>query len=119
LTNLHSPESLSALRDWAAERPEIRGLVVFGSQVKGTARPSSDIDIAVIFRPEHRTKDETMFDWIDGKRTRIAEIARLLSVEPCQVQFEDLTKCHVRRYAKDTSLSIYDPEGEVARLLAE
>lgn len=106
------------LRNWAAANPEIRGLAVFGSHVKGTARPSSDIDIAVIFRPTHRATDEILFDWIDGKRRRVAEIAKLLSIEPCKVQLEDLTKCHVRQYAKDASLLIYDPDREVERLLA-
>jgi predicted nucleotidyltransferase len=119
LINLHSQDVLSALRNWALANPEIRGLVVFGSHVKGTARLSSDIDIAVIFRPECRAENETMFDWIDGKGRRIAEIAHLLGIDPRQVQLEDLTKCHVRQYVKDASLSIYDPDGEVERLLAD
>lgn len=35
------------------ERNHIRRLSLFGSQLKGTARPDSDIDLLVEFDPEH------------------------------------------------------------------
>jgi hypothetical protein len=35
------------------ERHHIRCLALFGSQLKGTARPDSDIDLLVEFDPEH------------------------------------------------------------------
>lgn len=35
------------------ERHHIRRLALFGSQLKGTARPDSDIDLLVEFDPEH------------------------------------------------------------------
>jgi uncharacterized protein len=37
------------------ERHRIRSLALFGSQLKGTARPDSDIDLLVEFFPEART----------------------------------------------------------------
>ncbi len=37
------------------ERHHIRRLALFGSQLKGTARPDSDIDLLVEFFPEART----------------------------------------------------------------
>ena len=37
------------------ERHRIRRLALFGSQLKGTARPDSDIDLLVEFFPEART----------------------------------------------------------------
>ena len=35
------------------ERHHIRRLALFGSHLKGTARPDSDIDLLVEFDPEH------------------------------------------------------------------
>ena len=35
------------------EKHHIRRLSLFGSQLKGTARPDSDIDLLVEFEPEH------------------------------------------------------------------
>ena len=35
------------------EQHHIRRLALFGSQIKGTARPDSDIDLLVEFEPEH------------------------------------------------------------------
>ena len=35
------------------ERHHIRRLALYGSQLKGTARPDSDIDLLVKFDPEH------------------------------------------------------------------
>lgn len=35
------------LRDWAAAKPLIRKLWIFGSRVRGDNRPDSDLDIAI------------------------------------------------------------------------
>ena len=45
------PESLSAL----CRRHRVRRLSLFGSTLKGTARPDSDIDLLVEFEPGSRT----------------------------------------------------------------
>ena len=39
----------NAVREWAKKEPLIRRVFFFGSQVKGTARPTSDLDIALEF----------------------------------------------------------------------
>jgi predicted nucleotidyltransferase len=40
-------EQLEAIRRWAAQNPEIASVYLFGSRVKGTARPESDLDVAI------------------------------------------------------------------------
>jgi len=49
------PETLAEL----CRRHHIRKLSLFGSQLKGTARPDSDVDLLVEFEPGSRT---TLFD---------------------------------------------------------
>lgn len=45
----HLPASwLDAIRDWAAHWPRIAAVYAYGSRVKGTHRPDSDVDIAII-----------------------------------------------------------------------
>jgi predicted nucleotidyltransferase len=39
----------SKLASWAKSKPTIKALYVFGSYAKGTAKPSSDLDLALDF----------------------------------------------------------------------
>ena len=49
----HLPHLDSAALAPFCEKHHIRRLSLFGSQLKGTARPDSDIDLLVEFEPEH------------------------------------------------------------------
>lgn len=42
-----NPADLDAIRTWAASNPVIHRVWVFGSRVRGTERPDSDLDVAV------------------------------------------------------------------------
>jgi predicted nucleotidyltransferase len=42
-----SPRDVEAIRDWAARSENVRRVWLFGSRVKGGARPDSDLDVAV------------------------------------------------------------------------
>ena len=45
------PERLvESIRRFAASRPEVRAVYVFGSQSNGTRRPDSDLDLGVLYR---------------------------------------------------------------------
>jgi len=52
-----------SIAQWAAERPEVRRVWIFGSRAKGTHRPDSDIDIAVELEPVGDS-EETLTRWI-------------------------------------------------------
>jgi predicted nucleotidyltransferase len=45
-------ESLRAIREVLGEFPEVRLAILFGSRARGTATPSSDLDLAVEAPPE-------------------------------------------------------------------
>lgn len=49
----HLPHLDSAALAPFCEKHHIRRLSLFGSQLKGSARPDSDIDLLVEFEPEH------------------------------------------------------------------
>ena len=44
---------------------DVEGIIVFGSQARGTAGPGSDVDVAVILRGEPRRFLATKLDMID------------------------------------------------------
>src|SRR5215831_16316377 len=48
---------------WAAERPEVRRVWVFGSRAKAAYHPDGDIDIAVELEPVGDS-EETLTRWI-------------------------------------------------------
>ena len=57
------------------EQHHIRRLSLFGSQLKGTARPDSDIDLLVEFEPQHipgllgiAAMELTLSELLDGKK---------------------------------------------------
>lgn len=52
-----SPEYITnSIRDYLASQTDIAAAYLFGSLAKGTFRPGSDIDIAVLFVPGHLDK---------------------------------------------------------------
>ena len=46
-----TPERISTLRGWASSQPLVGMLYAFGSRVRGTSRPDSDLDVAVELDP--------------------------------------------------------------------
>jgi len=53
---------IEAINCWAADQPRMLAVYVFGSRAKGTHRPDSDIDLAVVMDGE--TEGEQHANWI-------------------------------------------------------
>lgn len=50
-------EQFESIRRWAQDTPQIRCAYLFGSRAKGTARPDSDVDLAIGFHcPDHEVQ---------------------------------------------------------------
>lgn len=45
------PEWIEAIRTWAAGNENVAEVWLFGSRAKGTARPDSDVDLALVLMP--------------------------------------------------------------------
>jgi len=89
------PEKLADL----CRKHRIRKLSLFGSTLKGTARPDSDVDLLVEFEPGSRT---TLFDMAQIE----IELSQLLG--GCKVDLrtaEDLS-----RYFRDEVVRTADPQ---------
>jgi predicted nucleotidyltransferase len=87
--NVRLPIASQALEN-LCRRHQIRTLSLFGSQLKGTARPDSDVDLLVEFLPQART---TLLD--------MAEIEQELSDLLGGVRVDLRTAEDLSRYFRD------------------
>ena len=65
-----------ALAKWAASKPTIKALYVFGSYARGDARPDSDLDIAL----EFTGVDEDDAELIENAAAWKAELTQLTGI---------------------------------------
>lgn len=73
------PEWVEAIASWAAADPRILAVYLYGSRVRGTHRPDSDLDVAVILNGD---EDDTAENYWFSDGGRIAdELAALVPVE--------------------------------------
>ncbi len=90
-----APDVLAAL----CRRRRIRKLSLFGSQLKGTARPDSDIDLLVEFEPDSGT---TYFD--------MAEIEIELSEHLGGKKVDLRTPAELSRYFREEVVRTAEPQ---------
>ncbi len=55
---------LRALAAWAADRPEVGEVWLFGSRAKGTARPDSDVDLGLVLESGEPGHDWPFGNWM-------------------------------------------------------
>lgn len=48
-----SPEQVAAIVQWAKSTPEIEAVLLFGSRARGTSKPDSDADLALLIYEQH------------------------------------------------------------------
>lgn len=79
------PQTEHAVRrflDQLAARYDIAGAYLYGSRARGTHRPDSDADVAVLLRGEHRDFLATKLDMADVAFDRMLETGVLVSPLP-------------------------------------
>ncbi len=52
---------LSQVKSWAAQQPDIAGMLLVGSYARGAARPDSDIDLVILTSNPGRYLDDISF----------------------------------------------------------
>lgn len=72
------PEWVATLQAWARNERLIEAVYIFGSRAKRTARPDSDLDVAVLLRG---SKDERNLNWILNASRWRTSLHGLLPVE--------------------------------------
>ncbi len=97
------------LQQWAETNPHIGELRIFGSYAKGTARPNSDLDIAV--RVVRKKPGDTTV-WITACFECPEWEKELTQILGIQADVEDITGKHVSQYVQEASILVYLDEAK-------
>ena len=65
---------LAAVREWASQQPDVKGVAVVGSWARGVVRMDSDIDLVVLTDRRQRYLEDR--DWIEQACGQQAELVR-------------------------------------------
>lgn len=109
--NAHLPDDvITALKCWAAAKPEIARLHVFGSRVRGInkdggpVRPDSDLDIGIELAPTIENKtDFWMHDTVAWRR----DLAALIPY-PVHLELLDEHSDNNRRYLDQGGVLVFE-----------
>jgi predicted nucleotidyltransferase len=99
-------EAVQIVAAWAASEPLVREAYIFGSRVRGTHRPDSDIDIAVKINKQPGDESEYVCWAFEGDRLT----ERLQKLIPVKVQLEwydPIETPHVRMGIVESSVKAY------------
>lgn len=90
-----------------AGRYDTAGAIVYGSRARGTHRPDSDVDVAVLLRGEHRRLLETKLDMADTAFDVMLDTGLLVSPLPVWLDVWE----HPERHANPALLHNIEREG--------
>ena len=97
------------LRQWAAENQHVGELRIFGSYAKGTAKPGSDLDIAV--RVVRKKPGDTT-TWVTALCECPEWEKELTQRLGTQADVEDIMAKHVSQYVQEASILVYRDEAK-------
>ncbi len=96
--------TIPRIREWAASKPTVKRLWVFGSRLRGTQKPASDLDICIEIDPLS-TDEEAQIVWTDEKEGWLRELALLT---PYKIHLEMYGTPKVSEYIENCSMLIYE-----------
>src|SRR5947207_1571875 len=76
-TELQRP--IVALQNWAASEPLVSAVYIYGSRLRETNRPDSDLDVAVSF--DIPAEEEPVIFWIDHKQRWKGELTQRVGLK--------------------------------------
>lgn len=91
---------------WATSQPEIARVFFFGSRIKGTATPTSDLDIAVSLNFEE--SGTSLAYWIHHCNHWAGELKALVSVEVDLQWYGGSETPTIHAALNDASFLVYD-----------
>ncbi|WP_375209082.1 nucleotidyltransferase domain-containing protein [Hyphomonas jannaschiana] len=71
---------IKAIVSWASKEPDVASVYLFGSRIKGLARPDSDLDVAVVV-VRGATENDTYTTWTFQHEEWKAELQKSISVK--------------------------------------
>jgi predicted nucleotidyltransferase len=71
-------EWITVLQAWAEDEPLVEAVYLFGSRIRGDARPESDLDVAVQLRCQ---QEKIVLKWMRNSERWLAHLKERLPVE--------------------------------------
>jgi predicted nucleotidyltransferase len=106
-------EIRGALCEWARDCACIQRLYVFGSRARGTARPNSDLDLAVILYEMHGNE---LSELIVRRKNWQTELTRALGVQVKDIDLANDPESVAYAAVRDHGILIFDRDKtEVSR----
>lgn len=96
-------EFAKVVANWAAAKPDVKAAYLYGSRVKGTESPSSDIDVAIVLDGD----DEGFANWICGAGDMRSALSPLLPV-PLDLQMMHSGDAIVMPAVLDHGVLVYE-----------
>lgn len=104
------PQDRLALEHWAASKPFVKRMWLFGSRATGKHRPDSDLDVAIEIDPVRPADATPLASFVYRSKGWESEIQLLL--------FHKLDLCHYNPEIPETFVSTgFDPHGAEDQLL--
>ena len=92
---------------WAEKYPDIRRVWLYGSRVKGTARPDSDLDIAVEIHPRVFRGQSTFMWWILESVAMKATLSALMTSPVPHIQHYEQSEIEVLSGVAEHHVLVY------------
>jgi len=100
-------DQLNSIRAWAARNPLINSVQLFGSRIRGTARPDSDLDTAV----DVGYGDEALQTWIIHKAGWEQELRSITGLPVNVDLYHPVLAKHVYAYVAECGFEVYQAHG--------
>jgi uncharacterized protein len=97
-------EVATALKEWARGKPDIQRVWIYGSRLRGTQRPDSDLDLSIEIGP-FETDSDMQLRWMDEVK---GWRAQLQSISPYKVHVEMYGTEFTRQYIACCSMLVYE-----------
>ncbi|HUZ32639.1 MAG TPA: nucleotidyltransferase domain-containing protein [Xanthobacteraceae bacterium] len=96
----------AALKSWAANNDAVKEFWLFGSRVKGTSRPESDVDVALILMPETDNTNWAFAKYVECRNLWKKQLQRIVArpislcvIEPGEKMYDEVLKTGQRLWS--------------------
>ena len=101
---------IEKIQNWASDTPDVLSVYFFGSRVKGTSRPTSDLDVAVVLA-RGETENDTFTKWAFQHEDWERELQESINVKlDLQLGNSELSTTVVGPAIEDHGQLIYEKE---------
>lgn len=101
-----TPRQCGLIADWAERTPQIMDVRIFGSRVKGSARPGSDLDVAV--RIAEGKDENALTTYLFERHGWSDELTGLIGLKVDLQWYDEESAPRVVAYCAEASILVFE-----------